>query len=80
MRIEKLEALTEEDNYFYSQRFAWSKREEEVRSAIADEKVTCVSFDLFDTLILRPFWKPSDLFRMLDYEYKKSPEKSKKLY
>lgn len=72
LQIKELGAITDEDNYFYSQSCAWSRREEDVRSAIADEKVTCVSFDLFDTLILRPFWKPSDLFRMLDYEYKKS--------
>lgn len=37
-------------------------------SAIKDPKTKVVSFDVFDTLVLRPFWKPVDLFMFLDKE------------
>lgn len=29
----------------------------------------CVSFDIFDTLLVRPFYEPKDLFRLLDAEF-----------
>lgn len=68
--IDKLESITKEDNYFYSMKNKWLPREEEVKCTIADAQVVCVSFDIFDTLIVRPFFVPSDLFRILDYKYK----------
>ena len=36
----------------------------EVPSADAGPKV--VSFDLFDTLLIRPFVRPTDLFRLME--------------
>ena len=39
-----------------------------IQKAIADEKIKVVSFDVFDTLLLRPFFKPTDLFYYLDCE------------
>ena len=39
-----------------------------IKTAIASPEVKVVSFDVFDTLLLRPFWKPVDLFRFLDRE------------
>lgn len=68
--IDTLETITREDNYFYSMKNPWSPQEEEVKGTIADPKIICVSFDIFDTLIMRPFFQPSDLFRILDYKYK----------
>ena len=41
---------------------------EKIRDAIADEKIRVISFDVFDTLLLRPFWKPTDLFDFLNWE------------
>ena len=29
-----------------------------------------ISFDIFDTLVVRPFYKPTDLFKMMDREYR----------
>ena len=29
--------------------------------AISDPKTKAVSFDVFDTLLVRPFWEPSDM-------------------
>ena len=41
---------------------------ENVFTAISDNKIEVVSFDVFDTLLLRPFWEPTDLFYFLDCE------------
>jgi len=39
-----------------------------IKQAIADPKTKVVSFDVFDTLLIRPFWFPTDLFFFLDKE------------
>ena len=41
---------------------------DQIIEAIQDSKTKVVSFDVFDTLVLRPFWVPSDLFMFLDKE------------
>ena len=46
-----------------------SKKEnhlEAIREAIVDDKTKVVSFDCFDTLVVRPFLAPTDLFHLLD--------------
>jgi len=45
--------------------------EEKIKSVILDKKIQIVCFDIFDTLITRPFSKPSDLFKMLDEPFSK---------
>lgn len=47
-----------------------------IKKLIMDEDIKCVSFDIFDTLITRPFYVPSDLFRMLDPSFNKLAGKS----
>lgn len=44
---------------------------EKIKSLISDEKIKIVSFDVFDTLILRPFLKPTDLFVIMNNDFKK---------
>lgn len=39
-----------------------------IRHAIADPHISVISFDIFDTLVVRPFWFPTDLFYFLDRE------------
>ena len=39
-----------------------------IRKEISDPGIKVISFDVFDTMILRPFWKPSDLFMLMDRE------------
>ena len=46
-------------------RVAWVHLEE-IREAIVNPKTEVVSFDCFDTLVLRPFFQPIDLFHLLD--------------
>ncbi|MBP0965274.1 MAG: glycosyltransferase [Oscillospiraceae bacterium] len=66
---DELCGLAFEDEYFYSiktpvsESYRWF---EDIKAAIADEKTECVSFDIFDTLTVRPFWIPTDLFYMMN--------------
>ena len=43
-----------------------TKEEIGLREAIGDKKIEVVSFDIFDTLLVRPFYAPTDLFELLD--------------
>lgn len=40
---------------------------ENIREEI--RKAKYVSFDIYDTLIVRPFWNPTDLFYLLEKEF-----------
>ncbi len=42
---------------------------EKIKEKICSDNVKIVSFDIFDTLILRPFLKPTDLFCFLDFKF-----------
>jgi len=42
---------------------------EKIKEQICDKKTKVVSFDLFDTLVVRPFYVPSDMFQLLDKEF-----------
>lgn len=45
--------------------------------AISDKSVSVVSFDIFDTLIQRPFARPDDVFEFLSIEYNKYKRNTK---
>ncbi len=45
---------------------------ENIKRQICSLEIKIVSFDVFETLIQRPFLKPSDLFNFLSYEYNKN--------
>lgn len=49
----------------------WDGRLNDLHAQIIDENIECISFDIFDTLVVRPFLRPVDLFRFLDKEYRK---------
>lgn len=57
-------------NLFSSVETNWNSKLEDIKKQIIDPKVKYVSFDIFDTLILRPFLEPVDLFRFLDKEFR----------
>jgi len=48
--------------YFYEIETHWSERYENCKKAILSDDVEYVSFDIFDTLIKRPLYSPSDIF------------------
>ena len=52
--------------YFYSVVTKWNDNLEKIKLAICNPKIKCVSFDIFDTLIKRPFFIPKDLFILLN--------------
>lgn len=64
-----LESSTERDVFFYDLCTPWDERIEQVKQKICQKEV--ISFDIFDTLVVRPFYKPSDLFVLLDEEWVK---------
>lgn len=41
----------------------------DIKEHIASSKCHMVGFDIFDTLIERPFWEPTDLFKLLNHEF-----------
>lgn len=76
LMLTELGDYTKEDGYFYAKKNTWTGQEESVKRQIADDSIQTVSFDIFDTLILRPFFEPTDLFRLLDIRYKQMEQAS----
>jgi hypothetical protein len=58
-------ALNNVDNYFYSHFTNTKLLGERLKEKILDPNIKVVSFDIFDTLVVRPFSKPHDLFSLL---------------
>lgn len=53
------------EKFIYSITSRWNEGLEKIKLAICDENIKYVSFDIFDTLIKRPFFIPTDLFSIL---------------
>ncbi len=53
-------------SYFYTSRTTYDGRYESILSAMLAPEIGAVSFDIFDTLISRPLYTPSDLFYLLN--------------
>lgn len=68
-----LERPAPERNYFNSVRSLVDRelfeRMERAKELICSDKIDVVSFDIFDTLILRPLWTPTDLFYLMNVEF-----------
>ena len=50
----------------------------EITEKFKDESIKVISFDMFNTLILRPYMDDDDIFEMLDKEYSKLSELEKR--
>lgn len=57
--------------HFYDIRTPWNDGLEKIKESIINPSTKVVSFDIFDTLIVRPLYKPDDLFKLLEKEFKK---------
>lgn len=57
------------DGFFESVRTPWNGGLTWIKEQILSGPETVISFDLFDTLLLRPVCRPEDLFFLLDPEY-----------
>ena len=53
------------DGYFDQKKTAWNPDLEKIKAEICNSSSKVVSFDLFDTLILRPFSNPHDVYRVV---------------
>lgn len=57
-------------DFFYTIEVKYNDKLEKIKQLIASPKIKCVSFDIFDTLITRPFYEPIDMFRIMDKDYR----------
>lgn len=66
----------EHDYFFESVQTPWNGGLEYIKSIISSEKYTYISFDVFDTLISRPFYQPSDIFKLMSAEFSRKTSNS----
>lgn len=64
--IQKDESLKPEDYYHSIINTPWDPRLENLKILIANKEFEYISFDIFDTLVVRPFYDPRDLLILLD--------------
>lgn len=67
----EIEIVQDEKSFFESLRTPWEDKMEQARMCIINPSIKYVSFDIFDTLIVRPFYAPSQLFTLLNEYYAK---------
>ena len=60
---------TSEDGYFNLSQVPYTTTLDEIKEHIWESDAKYVSFDVFDTVITRPFYKPTDLFYLLDKKF-----------
>ena len=72
LKVDKNKYIEREEINFYFHNIVTSVEKpnflqlEAIKKKICDPKIKVISFDVFDTLILRPFATPSDLFNLLN--------------
>ena len=62
---DELEAVEPHEFYFYEISTTWNSEFEKVKKLIAGETIQYVSFDIFDTLIKRAVYYPTDIFYLM---------------
>lgn len=62
--------VIENAGFFGSIVTPWNSGLEKIKKAICDENIKVVSFDIFDTLVVRPFFVPADLFVLLNNTFR----------
>ena len=62
---DKLEYALKSDSYFSEKKIAWNDSLENIKKKIVSNECDVVSFDLFDTLIVRPVLEPDDVFEVV---------------
>lgn len=64
------------DYFFETIRTSWNGGLEYIKEQITKDDRKYISFDIFDTLISRPFYSPSDIFLFLSREYTRKTKKN----
>ena len=77
--FEKSEEYLKDKNKFENSiinkvKTAWNDKLELLKKKIMSREIEIISFDIFDTLILRPFWSPIDLFSFMNDYFRKITE------
>ena len=57
--------------FFSSVETPWNDGLDKLKQEVMNKNIKVVSFDIFDTLIIRPFLYPKDLFTFLNDDYRK---------
>lgn len=57
--------------FFTTAETHWNEGLDKLKEQVMDKNVKIISFDIFDTLITRPFLYPKDLFAFLNDDYRK---------
>lgn len=70
IKTEKYKFPPSDNDFFYKEQAIYELPFEDIKRKIIEAKV--VSFDVFDTLVTRPFLKPADLFAFLDCKLRDS--------
>ncbi len=70
------ESVTKDDQFFASICTQWCGGLEDIKERIILSNDEFISFDVFDTLINRPFYDPTDLFELLDKEFENAVSSS----
>ena len=55
----------------FSEKYCNNKAYLKLEKLVASDKVDVVSFDVFDTLVVRPFWEPTDLFVLMEEDVRR---------
>lgn len=63
------ECTTKDDHFFESVSTKWNGGLEHIKEQILNSDYEYISFDIFDTLIKRPLYDPTDLFYFLDKKF-----------
>lgn len=66
---EETACAQKDDHFFSSIQTQWNGGLESIKEKIFKAEDKFVSFDIFDTLIKRPFLDPADLFELIDREF-----------
>ena len=62
-------SVSKEESCYYLSKSKYDDGLEIIKSKIIDDNIKVVSFDMFDTLVVRPFFKPLDMFILMDKEF-----------
>lgn len=62
-------SIESSDSCYYLSKSDYNDGLEKIKKKILDNDVKVVSFDMFDTLVVRPFYKPLDMFYLMDKDF-----------
>ncbi len=69
-KIDEIQLTSPSDHYFYRNTTKWDGRYEQLLTRLCRGSEKIVSFDVFDTLLVRPLYDAHDLFRLVEHHMK----------